>query len=811
MQIKLFSLFFFCHLLAFSQLQLSGKIQDSKTNAPLPFATISINNVANIMTSSDGSFTILATLPVTLTVSYLGYLEKKVTITDPSITYLTISMSSKTEKLGTVSVNSEGNRAHTIISKAIENKLINDPKKSIDAYTFKSYEKFKITEDRTARLKSRDTADAAIENIFNKTHSFLSEKVTAHYVQKNVPEKQKVLGTKMAGFEQPVYPVLGKTIQSSSLYGEEYTIFNERFAGPLSKKSSRLYYYKILDTLDGNHPAYVVLFQPTKTSSIARLEGLLYIDTTTYAIQKAILELKGELDIKATHLYKKSENNGLWLPENNSISIKSGNGKQKISLFGGRISVGNLDQKNNQQSNDDFLLSKTDFFDYNFEPSKLELATQPAILVDTEAENRDNVFWESYRTAAITEKDLASFPVIDSIVKAQHIERRINVIQSFNQGFYPLGFFNLDLTYPIKYNNYEGLRLGLGGITNSSFSQRFRIEGYTVYGFIDDRFKYGIGGGILLNKKHGAWLNFNFKDDLSEVGSFQYLTDRRVYSLFEPRLVNIDFYYKHRTYSTSLQYELFPKLLSETQISLSEIDQTKDYQYKKDDIWRSSYKNTEAKIALRWSPFSNFLKTPSGTKEIYDGYPKFTAQYTQGISDVFESDLTYSKVGLKAEYNIDRLNLSTTSFLLEGNLGFGELPLTHLFHAYPNAPTKETILQRFSVAGRRSFETMYFSEFFSDKLATFQMRHTFQPIRIASWLQPELVLISRHAIGTVRDKELHQGIEFKSLEHGYQESGFEVNKLIAGFGLSFAFRYGAYSLPQFEDNIAFKFTFYLKL
>lgn len=811
MQIKLFSLLFFCQYIVFSQIQISGKVQDSENNTPLPFATISINSTSKVMTSSDGSFTIEMDIPSSLIVSYLGYREKTVAITDSSITYITISLSPKTEKLTTVSVTTEGNKANAIISQVRTNKLTNDPKRYLDSYTVKSYEKFKITEDRTARFQSRDTADVAIENIFNKTHSFLSEKVTEHYHKKNTPEKRKILGTKMAGFKQPVYPVLGITIQSSSLYDEEYIIFNERFAGPLGKKSAKHYYYKTLDTLNGDHPSYVVLFQPRKTSSIARLEGLLYIDTTTFALQKAVIELKGELDVKANHLFEKSEYNALWLPKTNSITIKKGNGKQKISLFGGQITVGNLDQKANQQHNDDFLISKTDFFDYNFAPPQLELTTQPDIYINKEAEDRDISFWETYRTAAITQKDLASFPVIDSIVKAQHIERRIKVIQSFNQGFYPLGFFNLDLTYPIKYNNYEGLRLGLGGITNSSFSKRFRIEGYTVYGFIDDEFKYGVGGGILLNKKHGAWLNFNYKDDLSEVGSFQYLTDRRVYSLFEPRLVNIDFYYKHRTYSTSLQYELFPKLLSETQFSISEIDQTKNYQYQQDGVWRSSYKTAEAKIAMRWSPFSNFLKTPNGTKEIYDGYPKFTAQYTQGMSDVLESDLTYSKVGLKAEYSIDRLNLSNTSFLLEGDLGFGELPLTHLYHAYPNAPTKETILQRFSVAGRRSFETMYFSEFFSDKLATFQMRHTFQPINIASWLRPEFVLISRHAIGTVRDKELHQGIDFKSLEHGYQESGFEINKLIAGFGLSFAFRYGAYSLPQFEDNIAFKFTFYLKL
>ena len=56
------------------------------------------------------------------------------------------------------------------------------------------------------------------------------------------------------------------------------------------------------------------------------------------------------------------------------------------------------------------------------------------------------------------------------------------------------------------------------------------------------------------------------------------------------------------------------------------------------------------------------------------------------------------------------MDLSSSHFVLEG-LRLGNAPLTHLFHAYPNSPTKEEILQRFSVAGIQSFETMYFGNF----------------------------------------------------------------------------------------------------
>jgi len=134
-----------------------------------------------------------------------------------------------------------------------------------------------------------------------------------------------------------------------------------------------------------------------------------------------------------------------------------------------------------------------------------------------------------------------------------------------------------------------------------------------------------------------------------------------------------------------------------------------------------------------------------------------------------------------------------------------------LYHAYPNNITKETILNRFSVAGVNSFETMYFNEFFSNRFATLQLKHFVKPFKISERYRPQLVLISRFALGDINDIERHENITFGSLEKGYSEAGFEINKLLFGFGLSFAYRYGGYHLSKLNDNIAAKFTFNVSL
>jgi len=381
----------------------------------------------------------------------------------------------------------------------------------------------------------------------------------------------------------------------------------------------------------------------------------------------------------------------------------------------------------------------------------------------------------------------------------------------FATGYYPLGFFDIDLRYFIKYNNYEGFRLGFGGITNERLLEKFKIGGYIARGFKDENYKYSLGGNIRLNSSTNTWFNIYYENDINEIGAFKYLTDARVYSVFEPRLINITQFYKYRTWRSSLQHEFSPKIMSELRFSKTKIDQIENYQFIKNGNTYKNYHLAEATLSFRISPKTNTFTTEEGRIEFFDGLPRISAQITQGLKGVAKSDFTYTKVGLRIDYFIKRANLSSTNFVLEGDMAFGEVPLTHLFHAYPNSPTKDEILQRFSVAGISSFETMYFGEFFSNKLTTLQIKHSLRRFYLSKKIKPELVFVTRHALGNFKNPEEHLGIQFNTLQQFYSETGLELNKILFGFGMSFAYRYGFYNLPDFEDNISFKFTFNLKV
>ena len=384
-------------------------------------------------------------------------------------------------------------------------------------------------------------------------------------------------------------------------------------------------------------------------------------------------------------------------------------------------------------------------------------------------------------------------------------------LKQLGNGYFPTKYFDFDLRYLVKYNQYEGLRTGLGGVTNKNFSEKFRINGYTVYGFRDDAYKYSIGGSVRLSESTKTWLSLSYTDDLQETGSSKFLTDTRFFQFFEPRLLNIDLFHRHITQTIAVAHQIHPKLSSVLQFASSNVDPTYNYQYVIDGNTFSKFQFSTATASLEWSPFNRFKDVENLPREMKEGFPKFTVQYTKGIKDVFKSDFTFSKLDFKTIHRINHKNDNLSEITLVSGIARGNVPLTHLYHAYPNNINKETILQRFSVAGITSFETMFFNEFFSDKFTTVQFKHFLKPFNVSQRYKPQLVLISRFAIGDMKNPERHQNINFGSLRKGYTESGFEINKLLFGFGLSFTYRYGGYHLPNFEDNIAFKFTFNLTL
>ncbi len=815
------ALFIFSCFSITSQNIISGKVINADNGSPLAYATVKVSEKKQILTNIDGTFSLqLTAKDSSLTVTYIGFSKTTIALTKFSDFYL-IKLDPFAENLSAVMLYSEENPANKIVRKAIERKGQNDPEQALNSFQYKSYNKFIIDNESKGIANESDTSSLEIRTIINQGRAYLSEKTSTHLFTKPNQRKELVEGIQTAGFNKPVYDVLALKAEPLSLYNNNYQLFDTDYAGPLANGAFRNYSYKILDTtsIEGRS-SFVIYFKPKREKKVAGLEGVLYLDTLSFAIQKATAKLLGAVKLEVNHNYKYYAQQDLWFPSNQSITLKPGTGGRDISVFGGSVSLGTV-QRNKSVLNkvigsgeiesDLYLESTTVNYELQFNKEVLIPWEAAAITVLKDANERSIEYWEANRQIPFSKNDELTAQKVDSIIKSRNIERQIRVKKAIANGHLPAGMWNFDLSKFIKYNNYEGFRLGVGGTTNAGFSEKMRLHGYLVYGFKDTEFKYGIGAGTRLHKRSDTWLDVKYIDDIREVGSFKYLKGINDFSILEPRFVNISFYYKYKSLQAGLTHRFTPKLETEWVLNRSDISQIGNYGFINDGVLYEDYTVSEATVGFLYRPFSTFLNTPSSNQIINKGYPQFTGQVSKSFSGILGGDFDFTKVGLKVEYQVNRLDLSNTQITIEGNYAFGNLPLTHAFHASPNNPNKTEIFNRFSIAGKISFETMYFNEFFSDRQAALHISHQFSPFRISDTYKPELTLLNRFVIGSFGDIEAHQNIEFKSLRHGFSEAGLELNKLFGGFGLSFAYRYGAYHLPSFKENFSFKFTLKLKI
>jgi len=812
-----------------AQFQINGIVSDSK-NKPLPFATITTADNNNTITDVDGKFVLKSLTDISsFTVSYIGFNTKTISVSNNK-KFFAVSLSQKTDDLKEVLISNE-NPALAIIRNVIARKNNNNPQKKLSSFEYKTYNKLIVTAnpdsidgriDSSAAYKdfnkkeiNIDSSDYKFKEIISKQHLFQTEKVSQYQFGNN-KLKETVLGSKMAGFKQPVYEIIAFNLQSISIYDSKYELFETKHESPISNSALADYNYKLLDTvaIKGRN-TYMIYFKNKKRKSNA-LEGVLYIDQENYAVAKAVMRIKAVLDITGIHEFEYVPSEKIWFQSNTTFKIVKGKNDEDIKILGGTIQFDadaeeDFEPRKKVASDFTYLLSESNNFDihYNINPT----IKNPSLYIEIkdDAHKQPETFWKQYRKDSLDLKGQKTYQLLDSLSISKRIEKRLGLGRKIINGYFPIGPVDLDLKKIVSYNNYEGFRLGLGGITNDKFSKNFRIEGYSAYGTKDGVIKYSLGAGVLLDKNTNTWLNGYYTDDVREIASTVFAVDKRVFKIYDPRPINISTFYHYTSWKTNVQTKIIPKTEAVLELSRNYIEPKFDYLYNLNGKLYSSYIMTTAMLSIVWAPFSEFMQTPTGRNESDKKFPRFTFQYTQSLPDVLGNDFTFGKIDFKTEYEKKYLNGQKTSLLLQGGYAIGDVPITHLYNTAPNNLTKETIVQRITFAGRNSFETMYFNEFFSSQYIMFQIKHGFDRIKILRKVRPSLVLVTRMAWGDMENPQQHVGPEYKTLNKGFFESGIELNKIYKGFGLGGFYRYGPNQLLKFEDNIAVKISYVLDL
>ncbi len=814
-----------CSLTANAQFQLNGIVKDASNNKPLSFASIYTSTGINTISDVDGKFNIVSLHPFyEFTVSYIGYTKTTIT-TQKDKSFYSIALIQNTHTLNEVIIPNE-NPALGIIRKTIAQKEQNNPQKQLNTFEFKLYNTLVITANPDSINSKIDTIITSKNTIktdstnykFKKTiqkqHLFQTEKVSLFQYKEGVV-KETILGTKMAGLKQPIYEILGFKLQSFSIYDSNYELFETKYNSPIDNNALKEYKYQLLDSTNiQGRDLYMIHFKRKK--KIGGLEGVLYVDKSNYGIAKAIMRVRGVLDITGIHEFNYLPKEKIWFPSNKSFKIVKGNNDDDVKLLGGSIQFeGNTDKnfksRKKQASDFIYLLSKSTHFDLTINQPIQIKKSAIALDIKKEAINRPDDFWNRYRKDSLDNRSRKTYSVLDSIAKKNQIELKITVGRRLINGFIPAGPIDIDLRKFFSFNNYEGFRIGLGGITNDHFSKTIKLEGYTAYGTKDGNFKYNLGIGTLLGETTNSWLGIAYTDDVREIASTIFSIDKRGFKIYDPRPLNISTFYNYKNWKAFIETKLIPKTESVWEIATTTIAPRFDYAFLVNGKSYSNYSMTTAMVSLRWNPFSDYMQTPSGRVEVEKRFPKFTFQFTKSIPHFIQNDFDFGKIDFKTEYEKQYLNGNRTTILFQTGYAFGQIPLTHLYSISPNNITKETILQRITFAGKNSFETMYYNEFFSSEYAYLQFKHGFHRITLFKKIKPSLVFVSRMAWGNLEHNERHSGLVYKTLNKGYFESGVELNQIYKGLGLVGFYRYGPNQLLKFEDNIAIKISYIFDL
>jgi hypothetical protein len=774
-----------------AQQKITGKIIDRETGEPIPFANIvfDIDNKQGTTADLSGNFSIeTKNTTQSMKISHISYETRFYSLAEETENII-ISLQPRSRQLDEVFIIAEKNPAEAIIRKVIANRDRNNPEK-VRSFTFRSYNKisFDFLPHRRKDTSKVDSAYIRLSTLAKKMNVMLMESVSERKFIYPNHDEETIIGTKVSGLQNPPFAALATDFQPFSFYEDILTVLDRNFVNPISKGSLSKYEYKLRDTIfQATDTIYMIEFQPKKNRIFDAMKGMLYINTHHYAVQNVIAEPYevGLMSMKIEQKYT-CINRQQWFPEQLNFEIMAERYPSK------EIGIKVQGQSYIKQVDLDPKITKKDFGMVNVRMTK-------------DAGQKDSLFWQTERQDSLTQREITTYIVLDSIGEKNKFDQISQLTESLSRGRIGIGILDLDVNNLFVFNEVEGSRVGLGLITNDKLSRRFSIGGYGAYGFRDKRWKYGGEFNLNLNYDREIQLSLIYRNDVNEPGQ-SYFDSERGFTNF-------------RSYLTSLMDRITlkqavlrgrPFKFTTMEIGLSDYQRqiTYDYQFRPDN--GTEYNFTDLGVKVRFAYGEQLVESMGQRIAMPSRYPVLSVGYIRGLNGFMGGEFNYQKIEAEISQNIATRSWGNISFKLRGGMIDGQLPITNLFFGAGGFDSSLTVyIPQF-------FQTVRPYEFLSDRYVNLFYEQSFPAITMpVKFSRPKLSLIHAMGYGTLQNPEDHQGIPFKTLEKGLFESGIIIDQLVRinyvniaylGVGAGVFYRYGPNSLTNQRDNLAFKIS-----
>jgi hypothetical protein len=204
------------------------------------------------------------------------------------------------------------------------------------------------------------------------------------------------------------------------------------------------------------------------------------------------------------------------------------------------------------------------------------------------------------------------------------------------------------------YNDVEGQRLRFGGRTYFGSNDTWRLQGYTAYGFKDDKFKYGISGKWMIDKKNRIILSAGNRRDVEQIGvslttsndvlgrsfaSSSFFSNGTNNKLTSINLTTVGFEIepaKNLTFQTNVSYRTLRS--ASDQFSLDYFTTATQ------STTKSDVKQSEINLVAEYTPKRRTVGYGVERMEVDANYARLFMSYSQGLKGVLDSDFDYQKV-----------------------------------------------------------------------------------------------------------------------------------------------------------------------
>lgn len=433
---------------------------------------------------------------------------------------------------------------------------------------------------------------------------------------------------------------------------------------------------------------------------------------------------------------------------------------------------------------------------------------------------KPDAFWEENRFENLNKDEKGVYKMLDTLQTNRKFRQIYDLVTILGSGYLHKGGVDLGpVLSTVGYNDVEGFRLRVGGRTYFGPNDPWRIQVYTAYGFKDNKFKYGVSGKWLLNKKNRLIIEGGTRRDVEQIGA-SLTTSNDVLgrnfassSLFAAgnngKLTNVNF--------TSFAIEIEPakNLTLQTGFSFRTLvsaspDFKLDYYTTLPDafgnggISKSDLKQSEINFQIDYTPGRKTIGFAVERSIVSSPYPRFFVNYSQGLKGVLNSDFDYKKLQLYYKQPFMIGPLGQLNSIIELGKTFGEVPLG-LMSIIPGNQSYFTI--------KNTFNLLNFYEFEADQYATLQLEHNFGGrifaripyLRKLNWRETIGV---KGVYGTISDKNRALNASeliYKAPENGYWEYNAGIGNIFKVFKLEFSWR-GTYVTPQ-TNNFGIKGSF----